>query len=119
MIRVDPPLAGLVLFGAWFALRLWWWWRCATYRKQPIPTWLWLETMERGRWRCANRWCRSTSDLQADHKWPEWWFGRMTPGNLQVLCKACNRRKGARVKLPGLPWWAFWIILGRTRARGR
>lgn len=118
MTHIDPVVVGIALALGYVVAKAWWWFRCRTYRKRPIPTWLWREVMERGRWTCANRWCRSTTDLQADHKWPEWFFGRMTLENLQVLCASCNRRKGAKVKCPGIPWVIFWAWIGlRHRSR--
>ncbi len=118
-MRADPVVLVLALAVAWVVLKIWWRVRCALYRKQPIPTWMWMEVMERGRWRCANRWCRSTLELQADHKWPEWWFGRTVPSNLQPLCKRCNMRKGTRIKLPLVPWWLWWLWRGLFTYRRR
>ncbi len=41
--------------------------------------------------------CGSTDNLEVDHVWPRSLGGPSTPDNLQVLCKACNQKKGASV----------------------
>lgn len=41
--------------------------------------------------------CGSTERLTIDHVVPLARFGPSTPANLQVLCKSCNTRKGARL----------------------
>jgi len=42
--------------------------------------------------------CGSTDDLTIDHKITPWSLGGSStdPSNLQVLCRSCNSRKGAR-----------------------
>jgi len=42
---------------------------------------------------CRN--CQATGDLQFDHVIPVALGGASGPGNLQILCGPCNRRKGA------------------------
>lgn len=37
------------------------------------------------------------SDIEIDHIVPESRGGSADPSNLQLLCRTCNRRKGARV----------------------
>jgi hypothetical protein len=44
---------------------------------------------------CAK--CGSTDNLEVDHMWPRSLGGPTTDNNLQVLCKACNQKKGANV----------------------
>ena len=43
--------------------------------------------------RCRN--CGSGSDLHFDHVIPRSWGGSSTAGNVQLLCRRCNLRKGA------------------------
>lgn len=45
--------------------------------------------------RCKN--CGTSSDLQFDHVIPRSLGGSSRAENLEVLCGACNRRKGASV----------------------
>ena len=44
--------------------------------------------------------CRSTDDLTIDHHVPIARGGGNDPGNLRVLCRSCNSRKGARFNAP-------------------
>lgn len=41
--------------------------------------------------------CGAQDDLQLDHIWPVARGGTADESNLQVLCRACNARKGAGV----------------------
>lgn len=41
--------------------------------------------------------CGSADDLEVDHVWPRSLGGNSEPENLQVLCKPCNQKKGARI----------------------
>jgi hypothetical protein len=42
--------------------------------------------------------CGSTENISLDHKKPYSLGGRHSRSNLQVLCRSCNSRKGARVR---------------------
>jgi hypothetical protein len=64
------------------------------YTKQPIPRRLRVAILERDGHYC--RACGSTEDLTIDHIVPERLGGTLDPANLQVLCRTCNSRKGAR-----------------------
>ena len=70
-----------------------------------------VETLERRRWlvvrkqlapivfgthECVCPCCGSTSDLTIDHIIPLARGGTHAIGNLQILCRKCNSRKGAR-----------------------
>jgi 5-methylcytosine-specific restriction endonuclease McrA len=61
--------------------------RYATPRQRAI-------VLRRDRYRCRR--CGARRNLQIDHVVPWSWGGPTTVGNLQVLCKRCNMRKGAR-----------------------
>jgi len=41
--------------------------------------------------------CGSTDNLEVDHIWPQSLGGNSERGNLQILCKSCNQKKGANV----------------------
>jgi 5-methylcytosine-specific restriction endonuclease McrA len=45
----------------------------------------------------ACRWCGSNAEVQFDHVIPVALGGSNAEDNLQILCAACNRRKGASV----------------------
>jgi 5-methylcytosine-specific restriction protein A len=45
--------------------------------------------------------CRSTEDLTGDHIVPHRAGGRDERGNVQVLCRGCNSRKGGRLESRG------------------
>ncbi len=62
-----------------------------------IPSKVRALVMNRDGERCQD--CGSTEDLTIDHKITPWSLGGSStdPSNLQVLCRACNSRKGAQV----------------------
>ena len=62
-------------------------------RRQLIPRELRLAVFQRDGGRCAE--CGSSFDLQYDHVIPVALGGATTLANLQLLCSACNQRKGA------------------------
>jgi len=59
------------------------------FRQDPSLT----SAMKEFAGKCAN--CESTENLEIDHVWPRSLGGQTTGDNLQVLCKACNQKKGA------------------------
>ncbi len=63
-------------------------------RRPLIPGYVRRLVVVRDRYRCRH--CGSPFKLQLDHVVPYSWGGLSNPSNLQVLCKTCNRRKGAR-----------------------
>ena len=65
------------------------------YIKQAISPRLRATILERDGRYC--RQCGTTEDLSIDHIIPERLGGTLDPDNLQVLCRSCNSRKGARV----------------------
>ena len=48
------------------------------------------------------RQCGSTNQLHFDHVIPISGGGANTVANIQLLCGACNRAKGAKLKLAGV-----------------
>ncbi|MBI2202848.1 MAG: HNH endonuclease [Candidatus Rokubacteria bacterium] len=48
--------------------------------------------------RCRN--CGTTQELQFDHIIPKSWGGSSTAENVELLCRTCNLRKGARLNAP-------------------
>jgi hypothetical protein len=63
--------------------------------KRPIHPALRRMVLERDGYRC--RWCGASEDLAVDHMYvPEVYGGVALMDNLQVLCRPCNSRKGAR-----------------------
>jgi hypothetical protein len=61
-----------------------------------IPASLRAQIMNRDGTQCQE--CGATKDLTIDHKITPWSLGGSStdPTNLQVLCRSCNSRKGAR-----------------------
>lgn len=62
-------------------------------RREPIPEAVRRAVWERDGGHCVQ--CGSAFDIQYDHIIPFSMGGASTPENLQILCGACNRRKGA------------------------
>lgn len=67
----------------------------AQYRRGAIPADVKELVWARDGGRCGT--CGSTVELQFDHIIPVSRGGSSEPGNLQVLCGSCNRRKGVAV----------------------
>lgn len=63
--------------------------------KQPIPSKIRRQVLERDRYRCQE--CGDHRDLQVDHIHPESKGGTLDLNNLRCLCKPCNVRKGSKV----------------------
>lgn len=61
-----------------------------------IPDRIRMIVLERDGYRCVR--CDSADDLTIDHIYPRSRGGRHTAENLQVLCRSCNGRKGAKVE---------------------
>lgn len=53
------------------------------------------KVMKRDKYTCV--YCGSREDLCLDHIYPVSLGGSSTPGNLQILCRSCNSRKGAKI----------------------
>jgi predicted restriction endonuclease len=62
-------------------------------RKQPIPTKLRLQVIDRDNGRCRACGIGDRDALQADHITPESKGGKTSLDNLQALCGVCNNRK--------------------------
>ena len=60
----------------------------------PLPRHVRARVLERGGRRCAE--CLSPDELEIDHIVPVAKGGTDDDANLQVLCRPCNSRKGAR-----------------------
>lgn len=60
---------------------------------EPVDTDTRLIVWKRDGGRCRN--CGSTENLHFDHVIPRSWGGSSDAYNVQVLCRACNLRKGA------------------------
>jgi hypothetical protein len=67
----------------------------APVKRDPVPVETRLFVFARDGDRCIR--CGSTDDLTIDHKHPRVLGGGHAEDNLQVLCRSCNSRKGARV----------------------
>lgn len=65
----------------------------STSRRHPIPREVRQAVFERDGGRCVE--CDATFDLQFDHVIPVVMGGATSEQNLQLLCGACNRDKGA------------------------
>ena len=63
--------------------------------RERIPPWLRRIVWERDGARCVI--CNSREDLECDHIIPFSKGGATTEGNLQILCRRCNRQKGAHI----------------------
>lgn len=66
------------------------------YIRAGIPTSVKQFVMERDKGACAR--CGVRADLQFDHIIPHSHGGSDRAENLQILCGACNRRKGKRIE---------------------
>ena len=64
-------------------------------RRGHIPAAVRRAVFERDEGRCT--WCGATENLHLDHVHPWVRGGEDTVENLQLLCRTCNLRKGARV----------------------
>jgi 5-methylcytosine-specific restriction endonuclease McrA len=64
-------------------------------KRRHIPKAVRRAVLERDGRKCQH--CGSTEHISLDHKKPYSLGGRHTRANLQVLCRSCNSRKGARV----------------------
>jgi len=67
-------------------------------KRDPIPVAVRFFVFERDGYRCVQ--CGAVEDLTIDHIYPKSLDGADTADNLQVLCRPCNCRKGARVLCP-------------------
>lgn len=63
--------------------------------RAPIPQHIRVEVWNRDKGRC--RYCKSQIQIEYDHIIPWSRGGADTVRNLQLLCRRCNRRKGAKV----------------------
>jgi hypothetical protein len=64
-------------------------------RREPIPDDVKVFVWQRDRGACVN--CGGRSQLEFDHVVPLSMGGSNTERNLQLLCEACNRAKGANL----------------------
>lgn len=68
-------------------------------RRQPIPPGLRFDVLQRAKFRCeACGVSAKEARLEIDHKIPVSQGGTNMLRNLQALCRACNRGKGAKMK---------------------
>jgi hypothetical protein len=67
-----------------------------TYDRKQIPSWLKQKVWDRDGGRCVI--CGSDENLQYDHDIPVARGGATTVKNIRILCKSCNKRKGARIE---------------------
>jgi len=63
--------------------------------REPIPPAVQSEVYRRDNGKCVR--CGSLQQLEFDHIIPVSKGGATTAGNLQLLCRACNLAKGARI----------------------
>lgn len=68
--------------------------------RRSIPQDVKIAVSARDGGRC--RQCGSTAQLHFDHVIPISRGGANTVANIQLLCGACNRAKGAKLKLPAM-----------------
>lgn len=69
-------------------------------RRKPIPSGLRYDVLQRANFRCeACGVSAKDARLEIDHKIPVSKGGLTTLRNLQVLCRSCNRGKGAKLKV--------------------
>lgn len=107
--RLFPGLgnayaAALVRHGLWLAFGDGWvfdesddlfrWGRIKQCRPW-IPLWLRRRVYARDGHRCLD--CGATEDLTLHHRWPWSLGGEDTEENLEVLCRSCNSKRGAKV----------------------
>lgn len=93
LVRMTAPDSTPVLV---VAQPFWNWCRTRTRGYRPaIPGWMRAAVLRRDGRVC--RWCGSTYRPEVDHRVPWSKGGEHTLDNLQVLCRPCNIRKGARI----------------------
>jgi 5-methylcytosine-specific restriction endonuclease McrA len=63
--------------------------------REPIPEAVRAHVWRRDEGRCCR--CDSATQLEFDHIIPLALGGSSTANNLQLLCRGCNRSKGARI----------------------
>ena len=68
----------------------------AKKKARSIPKATRREVFARDNYRCVQ--CGATEELTIDHIFPFALGGSNAPENLQVLCKACNFKKGNRLE---------------------
>ena len=101
--RPGPVIAELIEHGFWTEMpdgkyrvehegALWR--RGNPLQRRAIPTHIRAFVMERDGYACVE--CGSAAGLSLDHIFPYSKGGDDEPGNLRVLCRSCNSRKGNR-----------------------
>lgn len=63
--------------------------------RRKIPVWLRQQVMREADYKCVA--CKSSDDLTIDHIVPVSVGGSNDKGNLQVMCRPCNSRKGTKL----------------------
>lgn len=58
---------------------------------------LWISIMKKGHWTCKYCGVSKYGEMEVDHIYPISKGGITTESNLQVLCRRCNKRKGAKI----------------------